>query len=275
MVHVVAGEEILASHMNAKLDADGSDYRATADFVPSVSDSYDLGSSGFKWKDLHISGKAYIDGGVDPTYIQLDPQTSEPDNLLNNKLWVDSADNNKLKFKDASGVNKYILLTDSNTQEYGYLPIHVIFPDDANPPTSGNIGLNPYVEFSKVAVQKAYFSFQVPADCDTTQDITVQLWYCMTTSYAGDVKLNFDSSAFDDGDNVNVAAQNSSTQTITAPSTQFRVDYVDSSTLKIPAALLGADKLVNCMIARDSTAQADTHTGNLRLLNIRLKYRRK
>jgi len=80
----------------------------TGHFLPNANNTWDIGSETLKWKDLHLGGKAYIDGGIDPSYIQLDPQASEPDSGLNNKLWIDSSDSNKLKFKDNSGTNRYI-----------------------------------------------------------------------------------------------------------------------------------------------------------------------
>lgn len=67
MVHVNPGEEILASHMNAKLDADGSDYRATADFVPNTTDNLNLGNINFKWQNLHLDKGVYLEETSEPS----------------------------------------------------------------------------------------------------------------------------------------------------------------------------------------------------------------
>jgi len=56
MVTVVPGQKVLSSHINAKLDIDGSDYKMTANFVPAVGSSFDLGLTGTRWKDLFLSG---------------------------------------------------------------------------------------------------------------------------------------------------------------------------------------------------------------------------
>jgi len=80
----------------------------TADFLPNLNNTWDIGSGTFKWKDGYFAGKLNVAGGVDPSYIQLDPQGVEPDVGLNNKLWVDSADANKIKFKDNVGTNRFV-----------------------------------------------------------------------------------------------------------------------------------------------------------------------
>ena len=85
----------------------------TADFLPDTTDLFDLGSGTFKWKDGHFSGKLYVDGGIDPEYIQLEPQAVEPDAGLNNKLWFDSSDSYKLKIKDESGDNLEVIHLDN------------------------------------------------------------------------------------------------------------------------------------------------------------------
>lgn len=52
--------------------------------------------------DVQIPGKLTVTGGIDPAYLQLDPQAG-PGSILNNSLFVDSNDSNKLKFKDNAG----------------------------------------------------------------------------------------------------------------------------------------------------------------------------
>jgi len=66
MVLVSPGEEILAQHINAKMDADGSNVKPGADFIPDSGSSYDIGSSGVKWKDLFLSGTLNVGTAVVP-----------------------------------------------------------------------------------------------------------------------------------------------------------------------------------------------------------------
>jgi len=76
MVTVVPGQKVLSSHVNAKLDIDGSDNKMTTNFVPAVGNSFDLGLTGTRWKDLFLSGTAYgslsgnvtgdVVGGIEP-----------------------------------------------------------------------------------------------------------------------------------------------------------------------------------------------------------------
>jgi len=82
---------------------------ADGDFLPETHNTSDLGTTGVRFKDGYFQGKLYVVGGIDPSYIQLDPQGAEPDNTLDNKFWVDSSDSNKLKFKNNSSVNNEVV----------------------------------------------------------------------------------------------------------------------------------------------------------------------
>lgn len=75
------------------------------DILPETHNTSDFGTTGVRFKDGYFQGKLYVVGGIDPSYIQLDPQASEPDSGLSNKLWIDSSDSNKLKFKNNAGSN--------------------------------------------------------------------------------------------------------------------------------------------------------------------------
>ena len=79
-----------------------------ADFLPDTNNAYDIGSSTHKWKDAYFAGKLTVDGGIDPIYLQLTPQADDSE-VLNNSLWIDSSDSNKLKIKDNVGVVEEIV----------------------------------------------------------------------------------------------------------------------------------------------------------------------
>ena len=81
----------------------------TGNFLPDTTSAYDIGSATFKWKDGYFSGKLTVDGGIDPTYLQITPQGTEPDVSKNNKLWIDSADSNKMKFKNNAGTSNEVV----------------------------------------------------------------------------------------------------------------------------------------------------------------------
>jgi hypothetical protein len=121
-----AGNQIQSAQVNADFVAcvliDGSQ-KMTADFLPNTGALYDLGATGARWVDLWLSGNATIagdcsiggkltvTGGIDPTYVQIDPQMTEPDVSQINKIWVDANDSYKLKFKDNSSVTHTLAFT--------------------------------------------------------------------------------------------------------------------------------------------------------------------
>lgn len=75
-----------------------------ADFLPCVTNAYDLGSGTFKWKDGYFAGKLTVCGGVDPSYVELTPQAGAT-GICNNSLYIDSSDGYKLKVKNCAGVS--------------------------------------------------------------------------------------------------------------------------------------------------------------------------
>jgi hypothetical protein len=92
----------------------------TADLLPVITNSFDIGSGTFMWKDGYFAGKLTVLGGVDPTYLQLAPQGADP--AINNSLWVDSSDS-KLKFRDNVGSSEEVVTTSSVT---GSIPIGAV-----------------------------------------------------------------------------------------------------------------------------------------------------
>ena len=71
MVLVNPGEEILASHINAKMDADGSNVLPGASFIPDSNNAYDIGSSGVRWKDVFIVSASISGSAVVGTTLQV------------------------------------------------------------------------------------------------------------------------------------------------------------------------------------------------------------
>ena len=46
--------------------------------------------------NFHITGKLDVDGLIDPTGLELNPQGSNPGGVAANTLWLNSGDSNKL-----------------------------------------------------------------------------------------------------------------------------------------------------------------------------------
>jgi hypothetical protein len=64
VVVVNPSDEIIAAHVNAKLDKDGTSQKMVADFVPDANNLYDLGVTGTRWKNLWLSANATIAGNI-------------------------------------------------------------------------------------------------------------------------------------------------------------------------------------------------------------------
>jgi hypothetical protein len=246
------------------------------DILPETHNTSDLGTTGTRFKDgffqgdVDIAGKLTVAGGVDPTYLQLDPQASAP--AVNNSLWIDSTDSFKLKLKDNSG-NSYSV---SPPLANGYIKIESMFPDPTNPPGSSVVGVNPSVDFDDTTDEIAYFSFQTPVDLDDTADIVFEIAYCMASANTSDdVVLGLDANAIADGEDSTPSIESQTTQTITVPDTAEQMDIVTTTSLKIPASLLSGTQIISCKFYRDANAGGDTAAGDFLLLNIRAKYTRK
>lgn len=61
--------------------------------------------------DVFIPGKLTVTGGIDPEYLQLDPQAGGG-SIPNNSIWVDSSDSNKFKFKNNGGTSNEVITGD-------------------------------------------------------------------------------------------------------------------------------------------------------------------
>jgi hypothetical protein len=70
--------------------------------IPSLHNTFDIGSPGFHFRDGYFAGKLTVIGGIDPAYIQLTPQASAA-GVPNNSLWIDANDSNSVKVKRPSG----------------------------------------------------------------------------------------------------------------------------------------------------------------------------
>jgi len=107
MVLVNPGEEILAAHINAKLDADGSNVKATANFIPETGSSYDLGLTGTRWKDLFLSGNANVTGNITTgASLFLGVISSDPGSPSEGEMWYNSTDK---QFKGYNGTSTVII----------------------------------------------------------------------------------------------------------------------------------------------------------------------
>lgn len=90
------------------------DTPVNASIVPDTGNLYDVGSGSFMMRNGYFAGKLTVLGGIDPSYIQLTPQTDDTA-IPNNSLWVDQSDSYKVKLKNASAVSFSLNEVDSDT----------------------------------------------------------------------------------------------------------------------------------------------------------------
>ena len=125
MVTVSPGQKVLAAHVNAKFDKDGSS-QMSGNIIPDTNNSYDIGSNTGpkKWKDLYLAGTLYgvgatltgtlngadivlsgnitINGGS----IFLGVLLGDPGSPSTGQIWFNSTDK---QFKGYNGVGIVIL----------------------------------------------------------------------------------------------------------------------------------------------------------------------
>ena len=97
MVIVAPGEQIQSAHTNAKLDADNSNIKPTANFVPDSSASYDLGITGTRWKNLFLSGDSKVVGNSYFNTGFLTSLASDPAGPTEGQFWYNTTDK-KIKY---------------------------------------------------------------------------------------------------------------------------------------------------------------------------------
>ena len=165
------------------------------------------------------------------------------------------------------------VITSSTTATTNVLRIATMQPDGTSPPTSNFVSLNPSIDFDDSTDQIVYFSFSVPPDCDTANDMKAIISYCMAganTSKA--VVLNLDSNSLGDGVDTTPTTQSTTTETITVPDTAEIMDIHTATVLKIPSTNLSSGDVVSCKFYRDANSASDTATGDFQLLDFKLEY---
>jgi len=128
-----------------------------------------------------------------------------------------------------------------------------------------NNGLR-YVPLRNAQTDEIEFQFV----CASSGSLETIIYYAMSAANAGGIRLQFDSLAVGIGDDPNTTPTLGSAFTITPGSntTIHSASQTESSTL-----LLSADvgDLVYCRLTRSGSDAADTHTGDLRLIEIRVR----
>ena len=231
-------------------------------FLPTVDDSFDLGSATFQWQDLFLSGNATTDSVI------LNAITAA--SATNSSLFEDSADN-VLKWKNSGGTTQIIHVHDATGRVY----LREFFAPSSGAPSNDLVGNTPVLSFDAATNETVYQSLDLPEDLDPTADVTVDVRYSMSTSVAGDVKLDMEVNMVADGEDLTPGAPTeSTTDTFTAVATAEQFTVKASTTLKISNANITAGDTIHLKFFRDAVAGGDTHTGDFQLESLALVYTR-
>lgn len=138
-------------------------------------------------------------------------------------------------------------------------------------PTSIKVGRIDVLSFDAAFDEAVDFSWELPRNIDTADDVTVELAYHMSTSDSGDVALELRYEVVGDGGDTTPAALTGTlTSTVTVPST---AEIRDLTTFTIPATdISSTDEAIRVTLLRDADNGADTHTGEFRLEGIVFRY---
>jgi hypothetical protein len=108
------------------------------------------GASGIAYVgDVYIDGKLNVSGGIDPTYLALTPQSSNPIPSGLTGIWIDSTNGNALHadriYMDVEGSNPYISLIPNSTNQ-------IILSDGDNSETRNTISYSTIQLFDSAGV---------------------------------------------------------------------------------------------------------------------------
>jgi len=178
------------------------------------------------------------------------------------------ADSSKLTAGLTAEVAQYNGLR-KDTLHAGYYNVDSVDSDDILPILVSYVGDAGVAVFAPEATSICYFDVQIPPQIDTGLAWSIKITFDMSTSVAGNLRLQLDYCAIADaGDTTPTAV--TLNETVAAPATLETLKVVTLSTLQIPNSALAAGKSVTFKLSRLGADALDTHTGDMRLFSIQL-----
>ena len=96
---------------------------------------FDITGNGEIGGDLHIYGDLTVDGKIDPTYLALTPQVSDPAPAVAGKLWVDAGNN--LVYNQSAGTSLIVVATSTGQVDASNLSANSV---DSSHIIDGSVG---------------------------------------------------------------------------------------------------------------------------------------
>lgn len=140
--------------------------------------------------------------------------------------------------------------------------------DTALPVGSVIVGNAEAVTFVDGRTSSCYFDFAIPTEIDTTKDIVFLLDIDMSTTFTGNARLSADISVVADAGDTTPTATTFN-ETVACPTALEVLKVLTLSTIKIAAGGFAAGSHVQMKFSRLGADALDTHTGTLRVFNIR------
>jgi hypothetical protein len=177
-------------------------------------------------------------------------------------LWVSTVDNNTSD-PDTGGAN-WISFILSTAYEYP-IPLALRYGTNA---TFTSVGDTPVIQFSKTFNQQILFTVPITNSVNLGNPIKLKVTFTSDSpNNQFDVQLQYENLA---SANIITPSYTAVTDTLTAPTMAGNVVIYTSTALAIPGSALSYGAQINCVLTRLANNSADTNSGNLQIIEIRM-----
>jgi hypothetical protein len=172
--------------------------------------------------DVMVYGALYVQGGIDPTYLALTPQTSGPPGFPN-PLWVDSINGNALRsqkiYMDNPSINNaYISLEPDNTNQ-------IILNDGGTPNALSNI-----INYSSMTINDTLDTLTINKSNITHSNATTPL---VVSSTDNDINITCTTTTGAGAINLKAGDNNSGTNVITLNAPYGNIDLTSGNEINL------------------------------------------
>jgi len=145
--------------------------------------------------------------------------------------------------------------------------LQMVQSDITYAPIRGQIGNTPTIDMQQGQTSGILFDFIPSYDTDVSEDIELEMQYCMDDTTSGTVIMQLDINDYVDADTVTSTIETSFVETITVPTTVNEFDIHRFSTIKIPHSYVATNKIICLELWRKNV---DTNSSKIRIMNLDL-----
>ena len=234
---------------------------------PSTDDAYDIGKSDSQFKDLYLDGLAYIDGfGEDTDMGDFDIHSIDGLYGVDDNVYIDMGVDGKVSVVADTG----IYIGDGGTTNYaqfaadgeltlaGTARVKQEFALGAESFAPGSTGadsvvLNNYSGWSFDIGDDMIMSFEVPYDCDVSEDLKVEVYWYINEAYGAGAQVKWQivyACCPADGTEAIDAPTHSDTVTYADKNIPATAKFLTDNSALIPAASVAQDDLISINLER-------------------------